>query len=161
MTPQIMTSEQVAELIGCTKDEVDAFALAKELPATRIGERWIFTMDTLIAFIEQGIDENLEPVIETPKTGRRPENISYHAAKRRAVKRQRLAAWADHAKIEQMYADALRLSKETGIPHHVDHIIPMQGVRVSGLHVETNLQVIPAVENMKKHNRFEIGEHNE
>jgi hypothetical protein len=38
---------------------------------------------------------------------------------------------------------------------HVDHIIPLQGKNVSGLHIPENLQVIPAIENIKKRNNFE------
>lgn len=52
-------------------------------------------------------------------------------------------------------ASAKRLSRETGIPHHVDHIVPLQGDHVSGLHVESNLQVIPATDNIRKRNKVD------
>jgi len=75
-------------------------------------------------------------------------------AKRRAGRIQRTPLWADFKKIEAFYNEAKRLTEETGLEYQVDHVIPLQGETVSGLHVEVNLQVIPAINNYKKHNRF-------
>lgn len=47
---------------------------------------------------------------------------------------------------------ALR-TKTTGIRWEVDHIVPLVHPQVCGLHVETNLRVIPAIENRRKGNR--------
>ena len=52
------------------------------------------------------------------------------------------------------YEEARRLTEETGIVHHVDHIIPINHPLICGLHVETNLQVLPAAENSRKGNRL-------
>ena len=56
--------------------------------------------------------------------------------------------WADQAAIAAIYREAARLGM------HVDHVIPLQGKRVSGLHVHTNLQLLTPAENMKKGNRY-------
>ena len=50
---------------------------------------------------------------------------------------------------------ALR-TKTLGIQFHVDHVLPLRGKKVSGLHVPMNLRVIPAIENMRKTNKFEV-----
>lgn len=71
------------------------------------------------------------------------------------VRNLRRAPWANQEAIAAIYADARRLTAETGIPHHVDHEIPLLGTFVSGLHVETNLRALPARENILKSNRFE------
>ena len=76
------------------------------------------------------------------------------AAKRRALKLQATPSYADHDKIKEKYAECQRISEETGIVHHVDHIVPLQGKLVCGFHVEYNLQILEGSENLKKHNSF-------
>lgn len=66
-------------------------------------------------------------------------------------------AWADRRAIAAVYAQAAHLSRTTGIPHHVDHEIPLQGEFVTGLHVHTNLRPLPAIDNLRKSNRFDGG----
>jgi hypothetical protein len=79
-------------------------------------------------------------------------------AKRRAEFLNRIPAWLtdeDRSIIRQKYRLAAELSRTTGVQWHVDHIIPLCGKTVSGLHVPSNLQVIPAKENMSKGNRID------
>jgi hypothetical protein len=77
--------------------------------------------------------------------------------KRRVSKLQRTPPWLDvvqNAEIEFTYKYCAAL-RSIGLNYHVDHIAPLQGKSVSGLHVPWNLQVIPAAENIRKANRFE------
>lgn len=81
-----------------------------------------------------------------------------HARNRAAAKKNRIPPWADLDAINAVYAAAKQMERETGQPHHVDHIYPLQGRYVSGLHVAQNLRVITAQENLRKHNKMP-GEH--
>ena len=73
-------------------------------------------------------------------------------ARRRAAKFKATPAWADPVKMQAFYDEAVRLTKETGVVHHVDHIIPLQSRLVCGLHCEANFQVLTKTDNLKKHN---------
>jgi len=84
--------------------------------------------------------------------------VRFHAARRRTLKLQRTPPWADQALILAVYREAKAISEATGVQHHVDHVYPLQGELVSGLHVHNNLQVLPWRENLVKRNRFEIEE---
>lgn len=74
-------------------------------------------------------------------------------SKRRAYKINAFPSWADNEKIKVEYALATWCSKVMGEKYHVDHIVPLQSKKVCGLHVHANLQVLPAIENIKKGNR--------
>lgn len=74
-------------------------------------------------------------------------------ANRRAAKVQNTPSWADQTKIAEFYETADGLSMLTGAWYHVDHIVPLRGKTVCGLHCEANLQVLPGLENIGKGNR--------
>jgi len=90
-----------------------------------------------------------------------PHKIAATAAKRRAAKKQRTPCWLtedDHWVLEQAYELASLRTKVLGFAWHVDHIIPLQGKKVSGLHTPSNIQVIPAVLNLQKYNCYEVSQ---
>ena len=83
--------------------------------------------------------------------------VNAATAKRRAAKLLATPRWLTtehYVQIENFYIVAKKLETQTGIKHHVDHIVPLQGNNVSGLHVPWNLQVIKAEDNIRKGNRF-------
>jgi hypothetical protein len=88
-----------------------------------------------------------------------PASVASSSARRRASKAQRTPLWlteTDHAEMRLMYKLANQKTKETGVRWHVDHIIPLHGKNVSGLHVPQNLRVISASENLLKNNKWEL-----
>ena len=88
----------------------------------------------------------------------------YHAARpglknlwwtnRKAQKLRASLDWGEFNELvlREAYDLAKLRSKATGIAWHVDHIVPLKSRRVCGLHVFSNLQVIPGAENFRKSN---------
>jgi hypothetical protein len=66
----------------------------------------------------------------------------------------RCPQWANRRAIASIYKEARLLSRQTGVTHSVDHIVPLSHPLVCGLHVEHNLRVIPQTENLAKSNRW-------
>ena len=83
-----------------------------------------------------------------------PDIVAANCGKRRAQKLKACPPWADHEAIKAKYREARRLTAETGIPHQVDHKIPLRHPLVAGLHVDWNLQVLTAAANASKGNKL-------
>lgn len=82
-----------------------------------------------------------------------PDIKNASTARNRAAKKKALTLWTDVNAIKNFYTEARRLTRLTGVKHHVDHIYPLQSEYMCGLHVETNLQILTEKENTMKGNR--------
>lgn len=107
------------------------------------------------AYNDNWFKENAEKTKEVKKKSRKLHSATNQAAvARRRVKRlQATSLWADEELIKGFYLESTRLSLETEIKHHVDHIVPLVSDVVCGLHNQFNLQVLTAVENQLKGNK--------
>jgi len=105
------------------------------------------------------IKKNLEKIAKRASDYRKanPEIFRYYTAKRLLAQLQRTPSWLtdfDNLKIKCIYQVAAMRTKESGQSWDVDHIIPLRGKVVSGLHVPSNLQVITTKENRQKNNNY-------
>lgn len=105
--------------------------------------------------------ENIERIKQYAAQYRKNNKAKINAKtrKRQTAQMNRTPKWLntdDYWVIQEIYDLAALRTEQTGIAWHVDHVIPLQGKLVSGLHVPNNLQVIPAVANYKKHNLYEV-----
>ncbi len=86
-----------------------------------------------------------------------PDKTAESTARRRAAKLKRTPAWLTKDQRRQMrrlYEEAARRTRETGVKWQVDHIVPLLGNGVCGLHVPWNLQLLTGLENQKKGNKI-------
>lgn len=125
----------------------------------------------LAEYRKRRYEENKAEILESNKRSRMKKPEFYAEIKRRHYdenkhqyvarasarrERERVAtpAWADMDEISAFFELSDFATQESGEQYHVDHIIPLQGRKVCGLHVQDNLRVIPATENRAKSNKL-------
>jgi len=111
----------------------------------------------------RALSRSPEDITKYRKTWKKanPELVLANDKHRRTKHKQATPKWLtqEHkTQIKQFYLDAMLVSKVTGVPYAVDHIVPLRGELVSGLHVPWNLAVITREENSKKSNKINLRE---
>lgn len=116
---------------------------------------WYQTNKKTIAEQQKAYYEANKGIVAKQKAAYKKANrhlFNAHNAKRKANKLQATPAWVDLEAIKGMYQLATIFNR-TGMNLHVDHIIPLQSDLVCGLHYESNMQLMPASDNISKGNR--------
>jgi hypothetical protein len=95
------------------------------------------------------VSQNREKVNKYTSNWRKtnPGKANSYTQERRARKLQRTPSWSETADIREYYSDCPG-------GYHVDHVIPLAGKTVCGLHVLANLQYLTALDNLRKSNKF-------
>lgn len=119
------------------------------------------TQEQRAAYMQEWRNLNKLHTLQYAKEYRQRNKLRYNylCQLRKLSLLQRTPKWLtedDLWMIEQAYELAGLRTKMFGFQWHVDHIIPLRGKNVSGLHVPTNLQVIPWIDNQRKTNKYEV-----
>lgn len=139
-------------------------AYKKEYRARTVEQRKAYMQEWRLKNAQWQVEYRKQYKVANPEYFKIYSQVNKHkliakARRYQATKLQRTPAWltpTDLWMIEEAYELAALRTKVFGFAWHVDHKIPLQGKLVSGLHTPYNLQVIPALDNWAKNNRFEI-----
>jgi hypothetical protein len=123
-------------------------------------KRYLERQEEILQQKKEYYKDNREVILEYKKTYGQVNRGKRNAieAKRNAEKLKRTPDWLTKghlSEIESFYWLSRDLFKITGERYHVDHIVPLQGENVSGLHVPWNLQVLPSDLNIAKGNKYD------
>lgn len=100
--------------------------------------------------------KNHEKNLERKRAYRKqkPELQLVYVRNRQTRQKNAMPVWANVENIKAVYRQCAWVTTVTGVKHHVDHYYPLKSDLVCGLHVEQNLRIIPAFDNLSKGNKL-------
>ena len=127
----------------------------KEKKSAYAAERYKITGARQLALKKIWRAKNIETVrsYNADWKKRKSHMVTACTVRRQAQQLRATPKWANEFFIDEAYHLAALRTKMLGFKWHVDHIVPLRSKVVCGLHVHNNIQVIPAVMNIKKGNR--------
>lgn len=130
-----------AEFAEKTRIKARAVAMAKSKDGARISATWR--------------KNNPEKWLKISRSNyiRNRAKILARDSIRNRRRAQAMPPWVNKNEIEAIYEESCKRTRDTGVMHHVDHIMPLISKNLSGLHVPWNLQILTAQENWSKGNR--------
>lgn len=147
ITPRF-TSSRIC--LGCNRIRSKKYHKENPEKSAEISKDWVRNnRERLREYQRQYYQDNQQSIVARKAAWKslNPHVARHNSALRRARMLQATPSWADISLIRQFY-----YSCPEG--YHVDHIIPLKGETVCGLHVINNLQYLPELENMSKGNKF-------
>jgi hypothetical protein len=166
--PELRTRKRQADLIDWHKHKEKRIAASKKWAQENPDKMQAYARaykqrnkDKLAKRSKLYVERNTEKRKATMKMYRDANKAKGAEAVRRRQARllQRTPSWLtadDIWLMSQAYELAVLRTKLFGFAWHVDHVLPLKGKLVSGLHTPYNLQVIPALENLRKSNRVSV-----
>jgi len=158
---QCYCCKETKPLDSFTKDKskTDGLKIYCKECANEKKRQWrIANKDKIAAYDKQWQEQNKDKKSVNYKRWQQNNRgyVNAYNSKRRADEKAATPSWADLDKIKSLYNVAQYFDWISGgfVKHHVDHIVPLRGRNVCGLHVEHNLQILIDKDNLRKSNNY-------
>jgi hypothetical protein len=148
---KISTSGRAYRTANAERIAIDRVARKEDLKVWYAKNR-----DALIAKRRFDRAKNKEKYAAIDKIRRKlqPDHYNFKSHLRRVAVRRATGLWTNLDEIRKIYADAAELQRIFGWKFNVDHVVPLKGNLVCGLHTYENLQILRDFDNKSKHNRY-------
>jgi hypothetical protein len=154
-------NREAAKARGYTQKSAAREEAIKEGKKTYIGstackncgsyEKYVSTWSCAPCLKKSGLEKlNNEELMKPYRTKEKQNNKTYRYRSKKFGELPSLTP-EDHQRILSIYKECARITEETGVPHHVDHIHP---ISKGGKHHPDNLQILTAKENIRKRDKL-------